>query len=175
MKFGEGYVMETFGEDVPCNGCVACCKKEVVVLFPEKGDDVSQYDHVEIEVEGVGIRHALRHKNNGDCVYLGESGCTIHDRLPSVCKAFDCRMYLLSMYREERRRHIRMGDSGVNNRREIFKAANKILHTLTPDQIQASLWIRENSTIPKPDQAARDEKRFAGEFRRGMDQLLKKP
>lgn len=38
--------------------------------------------------------HMLAHKANGECVYLGKKGCTIHDRAPIVCKAFDCRRWL---------------------------------------------------------------------------------
>jgi hypothetical protein len=33
----------------------------------------------------------IAHKPNGDCIYLAERGCSIHDRAPSLCKAADCR------------------------------------------------------------------------------------
>lgn len=172
-KLGDA-VLVGVGEGVPCNGCVACCKHEVVVLFPEKGDDPSQYDCVEIEIEGVvEKRHALRHKDNGDCVYLGEKGCTIYDRTPAVCREFDCRTYFLAMDRNERRLHIRKGEDGINNRVEIFEAARKRLHTLTPEQRVLAMHIRANNTLPKPDVAAKEGRRFAEEFKRGVP--LKKP
>lgn len=37
----------------------------------------------------------LKHKPNGDCVYLDENGCSIHDHAPWVCRMFDCRRWLL--------------------------------------------------------------------------------
>ena len=37
----------------------------------------------------------LAHKPNGDCAYLVESGCSIHDRAPSLCKSADCRSIAL--------------------------------------------------------------------------------
>ncbi len=33
----------------------------------------------------------LAHKPNGDCWYLGDGACTIHDEAPLACKRFDCR------------------------------------------------------------------------------------
>lgn len=55
-------------------------------MHPENGDNVLDYD-TQI-VEG---RLALKWKDNGDCIYLGEKGCTIWPRRPAVCKEFDCR------------------------------------------------------------------------------------
>jgi hypothetical protein len=37
----------------------------------------------------------LAHKPNGDCIYLVESGCSIHDHAPSLCKSADCRSIAL--------------------------------------------------------------------------------
>ncbi len=33
----------------------------------------------------------IAHKANGECVYLGDKGCTIHDGAPALCRAADCR------------------------------------------------------------------------------------
>lgn len=33
----------------------------------------------------------LAHKENGDCIYLGVGGCSIHDRKPRMCREMDCR------------------------------------------------------------------------------------
>lgn len=43
------------------------------------------------ETESVNGRQVLAHKLNGDCVYLGPGGCSIYDRRPILCRAFDCR------------------------------------------------------------------------------------
>jgi len=37
----------------------------------------------------------LAHTPDGDCVYLGEAGCTIHDHAPALCRAADCRALAL--------------------------------------------------------------------------------
>jgi hypothetical protein len=33
----------------------------------------------------------IAHKPNGECIYLDEHGCTIHDKAPSLCRSADCR------------------------------------------------------------------------------------
>lgn len=70
---------------VPCNGCTLCCKNDAIYLKPEYGDDLNQY-----EWEYYNGKPILKHKPNKDCIYLGESGCTIHDRRPVVCREFSC-------------------------------------------------------------------------------------
>jgi hypothetical protein len=76
-----------FIRDVPCNGCTLCCHGDAIRLLPQ--DDASAYltephDHYPGQL-------MLAHKANRDCVYLGESGCTIHDKKPLMCREMDCR------------------------------------------------------------------------------------
>jgi len=33
----------------------------------------------------------LANKPNGECIYLTENGCSIHDNAPSMCRVADCR------------------------------------------------------------------------------------
>lgn len=115
--------------DVPCDGCTVCCRGgEVVTLFPEAGDDPSTYLTKEaVMVDGTPLV-MLQHKPNGDCVYLGESGCTIHDRAPAVCRTFDCRGFYLKLTRNERRVWMKQNE----HKRRIFAAARARLHTLRP-------------------------------------------
>jgi Fe-S-cluster containining protein len=70
---------------LPCNGCTECCKREALFLYPEHGDDVSQY-----KTRVIWGRRALRAKANGDCIYLGPKGCTIWRQRPIICREFDC-------------------------------------------------------------------------------------
>jgi hypothetical protein len=59
-------------------------------MHPEWGDDESQY-----KTESYKGRVILAHKNNKDCVYLNrQTGCTIYERRPSVCRGLDCRKLL---------------------------------------------------------------------------------
>lgn len=73
---------------VPCAGCVLCCKGDAVRLLP--GDNADQY-MTEPHPYRRGER-VLAHKPDGSCVYLGPSGCTIHETKPTQCKQMDCRV-----------------------------------------------------------------------------------
>jgi hypothetical protein len=120
--------------NVPCGTCRACCRHEHVALFPERGDDPATFDHVVLPGTDLLV---LRQLANGDCVYLGEHGCTIHDRAPAVCRRFDCRAYFLSMTRNERRMHQR-----AKIKIEIFEAGRSRLHSLTPGEVADALARR---------------------------------
>ena len=75
---------------VPCNGCTTCCQGDAVYLHPECGDDPSQY-----RTERADGRIMLAHKNNGDCTYLERGkGCSIWKVRPTVCREFDCAIFL---------------------------------------------------------------------------------
>jgi len=93
---------------VPCNGCRACCLSDLIILHEELGDDPETYK-CHGELVGGRIIFFLDRKFNGECVYLDEHGCTIHDRAPAVCKEFDCRLFFRATSRPERRRLIKEG------------------------------------------------------------------
>ena len=111
---------------VPCNGCTACCRRELVPLLPEHGDDPGTF-----ETQTIGTEPFLAVAENGDCVYLGPEGCTIHARAPAVCRAFDCRRFFLSLTRVQRRQ--------MGHRSEIFAAARARLASLTAAERQAAI------------------------------------
>ena len=73
---------------VPCNGCRRCCIGDGVRILPH--EDASQWETVP---HFLGLRHRmLAHKGNGECIYLGPDGCTIHDKpRPQLCEEMDCR------------------------------------------------------------------------------------
>ena len=119
---------------VPCNGCIECCRNDLLVLHPECGDDPAQYETQEAINPVTGKPCiALAHKPEGGCVYLGETGCTIHDRAPAICREFDCRKFYLKLRdettRPERRRMIKRGL--ISN--QLLKEGQKRLHTLEDD------------------------------------------
>ena len=70
--------------NVPCNGCTACCKHDRVFLGP-KDDPFAFKWH---EDNGYAV---LDTKDNGECVYLADDGCSIHGHAPAICKRMDCR------------------------------------------------------------------------------------
>lgn len=93
--------------DVPCAGCTACCRGEAVCLQP--GEDASQYETEEIDHPLVGRVTVLKRKPDGSCCYLSGEGCTIYDRRPALCRAFDCRRFFLQHSRVDRRIGVKKG------------------------------------------------------------------
>ncbi len=72
---------------VPCGGCMLCCQGDAVRLLEE--DDPGGYlTEPHPRIPGALM---LAHKPNGDCIYLAETGCSIHDHTPALCRAADCR------------------------------------------------------------------------------------
>lgn len=98
-------------ETVPCNGCTLCCQNDMIFLHPEMGDDPAQYETVEARHPFTGQMGHMVAKKPGstDCIYLGEGGCTIHGRAPSICRVFDCGKLFASRTRAERRRDVSNG------------------------------------------------------------------
>jgi uncharacterized protein len=74
--------------NVPCGSCRACCSHDRVFLGPRDDPRAFQW-HLE---DGYPV---LDRRPNGDCVYLGDSGCRIHDRAPEICRRMDCRILVL--------------------------------------------------------------------------------
>lgn len=116
------FTMHALYSPLECAGCVKCCQGEAVFLTVH--DDPSLYDTEPVEilpgrfmpVDTVPLQ--LKRRENGDCVYLGEGGCTIYERRPHICKAFDCRGYVAHMKanytRADRRRLARaMGQKSL--------------------------------------------------------------
>ena len=113
--------------NVPCNGCKLCCTNDMIFLHPDEGDRPSDYltQPVFNPLTGkAGLM--LQKKPNGDCVYLGETGCMIHGRAPVICRTFDCRRLYLKFSTAERKRMIRAGVAG----QAVFDAGRKRLRSL---------------------------------------------
>ena len=115
--------------DVPCNGCTACCRRDLIILHPESGDDPTAYpeDHLfEITNPFTGVlSKALRVKPNGDCIYLDrDTGCTNYDRRPAVCRTLDCRWLWFKfkdLSRADRRRDWRVNNATLQAGRKRYR------------------------------------------------------
>ena len=81
----------------------------------------------------------LATKENGECIYLGPSGCTIYDRRPLLCRSFDCRKHYLILPRQDRDNLVRLGLSY----RAVFNAGRLRVKTLSPEERQDCLDKRE--------------------------------
>lgn len=112
---------------VPCDGCTACCRHDIIFLHPECGDKAVDYltDPATNPLTG-NTGRMLQRKPNGDCIYLGATGCTIHGRAPVICREFDCRRLYLKVPREERRKLIALGYAS----KDVFMAGRKRVRTL---------------------------------------------
>ena len=109
--------------DVPCNGCTECCRNgQALVLHPEAGDDVASYRH-RVTADGVSVLAT----EDGRCVYLGDSGCTIYQRRPLLCRSFDCRKHYLMLPRQDRDNLVQLGLSS----RAVFNAGRARLKSLS--------------------------------------------
>ena len=87
--------------NVPCNGCTLCCLNDAIRILPE--DDASKYQTVPHEHF---IGHLmLDHKPNGECVYLTNNGCGIHDTKPTMCREMDCRRIFKSVKQRNLKRY----------------------------------------------------------------------
>jgi len=76
---------------VPCNGCTLCCQGDAIRLTEED----NPADYITEPHSYIAGALMLAHKPNGDCIYLDEKGCSIHDRAPSLCRSADCRSIAL--------------------------------------------------------------------------------
>jgi hypothetical protein len=120
----EDHLMTALGK-VPCNGCRACCLHDMISPMPERGDLNWTYEH-EVAATSAGPMAVLQCGESGECIYLGRDGCTIHDRAPAICRAFDCRDLFLSKTRAGSLAQVKSGV--VSN--EVFTAGYERLKTL---------------------------------------------
>lgn len=87
--------------NVPCNGCTLCCIGDAIRLLPQ--DDPAQYQTVPHEHFPGELM--LDHKENGECVYLENSGCGIHGSAPTMCQEMDCRNLAKSIKKRDLKRY----------------------------------------------------------------------
>lgn len=106
---------------IPCDGCIQCCKNDQVILHPEAGDDLSFYRWEPIAsalYPGQTMAALKRDPITGHCTYLTASGCSIHERRPSVCRRFHCARTALALEKlPHRTRKI------LRRRGDVFDAA----------------------------------------------------
>ena len=69
----------------------------------------------------------LDRQPNGDCVYLGEQGCSIHERAPSICRRFDCRVLVLLTPQDVQQRRVQENPQMA----AVYEAGRQRLHTLS--------------------------------------------
>lgn len=109
---------------VPCGSCHLCCRLMTPIL-PEKGDNPKDYQTAICISPGKAPYMILDRRDNGDCIYLGHDGCTIHDHAPWTCRTFDCRDLFRNSDRPGRKLAVKRGEvaPGIFERgRELIEA-----------------------------------------------------
>lgn len=112
--------------DVPCNDCTACCRNEAVPLV--EGDNPENYGDNLVQVGGVTM---LKTNERGECIFLAHGGCSIHEKRPIHCRAFDCRLLYLqyaNLSRHDRRAIRKKYGVGVG---PVMAAGRDRVHTLS--------------------------------------------
>jgi Fe-S-cluster containining protein len=126
---------------VPCNACSECCRSnQGLFLHADRGDEVESYRHRVLTDRATGNPvFLLATEANGRCVYLGDSGCTIYERRPLLCRSFDCRKHYLILPKRDRDNLVRLGLSS----RAVFNAGRARLNSLSADERNECLDRRE--------------------------------
>lgn len=119
--------------DVPCGSCKLCCTgRSAVMVMSDHGDDVASYDTTTFP--GMGDIPFLKFKPNGDCMYLGVEGCTIHDRAPFMCRIFDCREQHKMYTKSQRQELVRTGALSA----EVLRRGAILLHQQTKTKTEGT-------------------------------------
>jgi hypothetical protein len=111
--------------EVPCGDCTECCRTGQGLFLDPAQDDIASY-----RTQTLDGRSLLATTDEGACVYLGPTGCTIYERRPLLCRTFDCRKHYLILPRQDRDNLVRLGLSS----RAVFNAARARLKTLDPEE-----------------------------------------
>ena len=106
-----------------CAGCRKCCLGDTVKLT-DGYDKPSRF-----KKRLVDGRYELRKGKDGNCIYLGEKGCTIQHRKPLTCRLYDCRVDFESVLRhpDEAKRNARLQIPPLKRGRELHPGADEML------------------------------------------------
>ena len=97
-----------------CNGCTQCCRGPDRLLPIDPSQAVT-YDTQQIPFYG-GYLTVLAMKDNCDCVYLDENGCSIWEDRPVECRQYDCRQHMRSEKERRRLPHVALASQLLTNR-----------------------------------------------------------
>lgn len=88
---------------VDCGNCSACCYQ--LVLLTEN-DVRAIYDTEELAPGMFFLKRTV----NGACIYLKDNKCSIHNRRPQVCRAFDCGLFYKYVKKSQKNTMKKFGD-----------------------------------------------------------------
>jgi len=109
---------------VPCGKCQLCCKGgEAITLIEDDNPEQYGIDNLQIVQCGNEQYLALKWKPNGDCILLGDNGCTVWPNHPTMCRRYDCRLRyleLMAMTRQQRKGWAK-SITGTGDSKQILK------------------------------------------------------
>lgn len=115
---------EILSNSLNCNGCTACCLfTPSLILHPEKGDDPSLYETVE-----VGGQTRIKPREDGEmgCRYrIPGVGCEVYENRPYSCRRLDCREWYKAATDGLNRKERRKLEASVPRCKAIFPIARK--------------------------------------------------
>lgn len=125
----------------------------MLVLHPEQGDDVESYQFQVVNDRVTGKKFfALAADEQGRCLYLGATGCTIYERRPLLCRTFDCRKHFLILPKQDRDNLVRLGLSS----RAVFRAGKTRVDSLSSSERKECLNTRQEFFFDTPDTSSPD-------------------
>ena len=78
--------MNRIPADVPCGECRLCCSGAY---------ELSEVHPYEKAALGLPVETPMLNEPGKPCRFLSESGCSVHEKRPAMCRIFDCRMQAL--------------------------------------------------------------------------------
>ncbi len=112
---------------IQCGECTACCRNTMVILR----DDETGYADTIVRVASGDQYRILQSRPNGDCVYLTNHGCSIHDHKPAMCREYDCREVYMAMIVAKTRRERRADIASCGDLKAVLRAGRKQLRNTT--------------------------------------------
>lgn len=91
-------------------------------MMPISGDVAENYDTIPFPLNK--DFRMLKVKDNGECTYLGENGCTIYERRPYMCRIYDCREQSQMYTRKQRKQLVKEGSMNP----EVLKRGAILIH-----------------------------------------------
>lgn len=150
---------------VPCGGCTLCCRDTDISLL--HADDSASFSMMDS-----GGQQVIERTPDGACVYLGGTGCTIHDRKPMMCRAMDCRPLA----------HVLTADQALALepdrlcRLDVWRRGHSMLTEMTDNEIQERVTDMTNfaelvAAERRIDEAFARHERVVLQFSGGKDSL----
>jgi uncharacterized protein len=100
-----------------CGGCSLCCHNKIIRINPyeilrlARGLSISTTEFIAVHTEAGGTALRTQKLNNGACIFLNKSRCSVHETRPFVCRIYP------------------LGSLDVPGREELFGFLEPVTHS----------------------------------------------